>query len=521
MTPPPGATVAATALVSWSNCMSCHQNWDGFTDTVFGAPLAFHRSYDQFTAQSVCATCHDGATAAATVAGFHNGLLTERGGLIWDGADQAVVEGAKVNMQIASVTVADNTLTVTWNAKYNDVAVNPCAALASAGNPSFFAATADAATGQAKGDFSFLQGMSQGDDWVNAGRTGNVSPGQPYSTTLTTGNTTCSGNVATSKIPNQAYTVTGDKGLLALQGRAQVLFSGNSKIILVRSKDPIYEYKLADGTAATPRRTIVDTDKCLNCHTGSLYQHGGNRIDNVSLCDACHNPASSEGNVRVGFGVTATTAYDGKPGQTYDMRTFIHALHAGGETNMPIVIYRTRGIFFFGSQAGLDGYIADRHWPTTGGVTCKNAEGAVVTYYKVYGSIATGNKPGVDAAGNCTTGTASTDGAWQVHTATIVDYPSALNRCDACHSSTWRPSTVNPELGVGVTADPGAAPYGNQINDVLQGPTSASCMSCHQWGVPAVNFGWQIHAYGQSWVPTTFEDGRQTLIDAGSALPYP
>ena len=176
---------------------------------------------------------------------------------------------------------------------------------------------------------------------------------------------------------------------------------------------------------------------------------------------------------------------------------------------------------FFGSQAGLDNYIATRNWPTTGGVTCKNAEGATVTYFKVYGSIATGNKPGVDAAGLCTTGVASTDGTWQVHTATIVDYPSAMNRCDACHASTWTPSTVDPTKGVAVTMDPGVAPFGNQINDVLRGPTGTSCMSCHQWGVPAVNFGWQIHSYGQSWVPTTFPNGRQTLIDAGKALPFP
>jgi hypothetical protein len=205
------------------------------------------------------------------------------------------------------------------------------------------------------------------------------------------------------------------------------------------------------------------------------------------------------------------------------MRNFIHALHAGGETSMPIVIYRTRGIYFFGSQAALDGYIAARHWPNTPsqGVTCKNAEGAVVTYYKVWGSIPTGNKPGVDAAGLCTTGTASTDGAWQIHTATIVDYPSGLNRCGACHADSWRPAAVDPTKGVAVTVDPGTGPFGNQLNDVLWGPTGASCMSCHQWGVQSVQFSWRVHNYAESWVPTTFPNGRQTIIDAGSALPYP
>ena len=515
-----GIAAAADAAVNWQNCMSCHQNFDGFTNTKAGGSLAFHQNYDLTTN---CAQCHDGSLAPATIGPFHNGLLTERGGLLWDGADQSVILGEKVDMQITSVAVSDTTLQVTWTAKYEGAVVDPCNAVATDGQPAFFRATANTSTGQTAGSFSILQGMAQGDDWVNAGRTGNQAPGQPYSTNLTGSNTTCSGNVATSNIPNQAYTVTGDKGVVALQGRAQVLFAGNGKVILVRSKDPTYEYALTDGAAATARRAIVDTAKCLNCHSGSLYQHGGNRIDNVNLCIVCHNPAANEGNNRQLFGVTAATAYDGKPGEAYDLRNMIHALHAGGETNMPYVVYRTRGIYFFGSQAALDGYIADRHWPNdpTQGVTCVNAEGATVTYYKVWGSIAQGNKPGVDAQGNCTTGAASTDGAWQIHNATIVDYPSGLNRCDACHASNWRPAAVDPTKGVAVTVDPGVAPFGNQLDDVLWGPTSASCMSCHQWGVPAVNFGWQIHAYGQSWVPTTFPDGRQTLIDAGSALPYP
>ena len=327
-----GAVAAANAAVSWANCMSCHESWAGFT----GAAAAFHTSMTEAT---VCATCHDGTTAPATIAGFHNGLLTERGGLLWDGADQAVIEGKRIDMQITGVSFTDTTLNVTWTAKLDGTAVNPCNTIATATAPAFFAATAGGATGQAAGSFSILQGAAQGDDWVNAGvPAGNAAPGQPYSTNLTGSNTTCSSNVATSVIKNQAYTVTGDKGVVALQGRAQLLYPPAAEVILVRSKDPTFAYDLTDG-ASTPRRTIVDTAKCLNCHTGSLYQHGGNRIDNVDLCVVCHNPASSDGNNRQLFGVTAATAYDGKPGETYDMRNLVHALHAGGETDMPIVIY--------------------------------------------------------------------------------------------------------------------------------------------------------------------------------------
>ena len=231
--------------------MSCHENFDGFTNTQAGGSLSFHQAY---TMATNCQGCHDGSLAPATIASFHNGLLTERGGLLWDGADQSVILGADVDMQITGVAVTGTTLQVTWTAKYAGAVVNPCNAVATAGQPAFFRATANTSTGQTAGSFAILQGMAQGDDWVNAGRTGTQSPGQPYSTNLTATNTTCAANVATSTIPNGVYTVTGDKGMVGLQGRAQVLFAGNSKVILVRSKDPTFEYALTGGAAATPRR---------------------------------------------------------------------------------------------------------------------------------------------------------------------------------------------------------------------------------------------------------------------------
>jgi hypothetical protein len=67
---------------------------------------------------------------------------------------------------------------------------------------------------------------------------------------------------------------------------------------------------------------------------------------------------------------------------------------------------------------------------------------------------------------------------------------------------------------VAVTVAAGAAPWGNQLDDVLMGPTAASCMSCHQSGSNATQFYLRTHADGGSWLPVTFENGRQTLLDA-------
>ena len=110
--------------------------------------------------------------------------------------------------------------------------------------------------------------------------------------------------------------------------------------------------------------------------------------------------------------------------------------------------------------------------------------------------------------------TANTTAVTKNHNFIEVHYPQPLGNCGACHADGWKPAAVDGSRAVALTVDPGAAPWGEQLDDVLMGPTAASCMSCHQSGDPATQFGLRAHAYGQGWVPTTFVDGRQTLIDA-------
>jgi hypothetical protein len=190
--------------------------------------------------------------------------------------------------------------------------------------------------------------------------------------------TSCTDNVATTVVPRDTTAAT--KGIVGLQGKPQVRFAqASNNVVWVRAKSPTREFNVADGAvvaASGQRRMLVDTEKCNKCHIGTLYQHGGNRVDNNELCVMCHNPASSEQNRRVGMGVTASEAYDGLAGQTYDMRYMVHAIHAAGahraaspgwaapDTNglrmqipgplvhvgKPLMYYRSNGIFFFGSK---------------------------------------------------------------------------------------------------------------------------------------------------------------------------
>ena len=75
---------AANAMpASYEGCLSCHGSMAGF-----GFPAGnFHLNAD---ATVVCTNCHQAPLLPATVADFHNGLETERVGIIWDGEDKSV-----------------------------------------------------------------------------------------------------------------------------------------------------------------------------------------------------------------------------------------------------------------------------------------------------------------------------------------------------------------------------------------------------------------------------------------------
>lgn len=457
-------TAANAKAVGYDFCMTCHQSWTGFGTSTFG-----NLSHSAFTTTTNCTACHDGSIAPATAAAIHNGakISTERAGLIYDGADVSVTEGAKINQQITGVTRTGNNLAITWTATYGGTAVNPCNTTATATAPTF------------NSGYSVLKAFYQGDDLVNANN-GNATPGQPNSTNLAftgTINTTCSSNVATTTIAlTTAEAALTGNGRVALQGKPSIQHTATNTKIAVRAKSPVYDFALATGAAIPARRTIADTSLCLKCHVGSLYQHGGNRVDNVELCVMCHNEASSEQSVRVGMGVTASEAYDGKAGQTFGFKTMLHAVHASGEAGQkPLVIYRNRGIYAFAPTGTVL-----PNWPgTSTGETDKKL---------VYGA---------DPAG---------PNANQPHFFITAHYPRNLNDCSACHPAGFS-MVPDQSKAVATTINAGAAPWDKQLDDTLQGAASAACTSCHQ------SILVKQHADGNGWVPSIFAAGRQFIID--------
>lgn len=495
--------------LSYQTCISCHDGWNGFGTASFGTV-----DHTSFNAATTCTSCHGTPfSPKLTVADFHNGDLTQRSGLLWDGKDQSIEEGKKIAMEITGITRDDaqtpNRLVITWTAKNpaTGASYDPCNSDYAAG-PVFFGKSglpSSNCTNTSNGcnsNLSVLRAYAQGNDWVNAGV--GSSPGQPGSAinvvapnadpaVFTNGQTTCTAGVAATVVNVDNTTAT--KGTLALQGKPQVKFT-NGNVIWTRSPSPTREFVVATGAEpAGKRRPIVDSQKCLGCHQGSLYQHGGNRVDNVELCVMCHNPASNEKNNRVNMTVDASEAYDGKTGQTYDLRYMLHAVHSAGETGAPLVYYRTNGIYLFGSKEALAKVST---WPGTG---CQVVAGS--------------GAPSSATGAQCDP--ANTTAVTKNHNFVEVHYPRALNDCGACHvsSSVTLPST---STAVAVTTyDAGVSPWGMQTDDVLMSPATASCMSCHQSGDAAMQSALRAHAYQNSWTPAVFTNGREDILGGGAA----
>jgi hypothetical protein len=485
------ALAAANAMpVSARGCFSCHGSFDSW-DLVGldGSDLGFHLGFgDPQTLD--CSVCHNGNAARATVAEFHNGQTTDRGGIIWDGVDTSVAEGAKFDWQITGIVDDGVNLAISWQASYNGNGVNPCNDTPTEIEPAFFAIPdfeRPDGTTQRRNNMSMLRNYAQGDDFILGESTS--APGQPTSENLSLDNTECAGNVATTTIAVDPVAASVERGIVALQGKPWVLSpdpNDEDGVMQARVVTPTYEWTIGDGAAPLEtRRAIVDTKLCLNCHEGSLYQHGGNRVDNVGMCILCHNSASNEKYRRVAMGVDESEAYDGKTGETFEMKTMLHQIHSAQLPGKPpYVVYRSRGIYAFAPD------VSDvPNWDVISTEGCTDDE------------IARGERLVYGGDPNSTT-------SCQPHNFHSADYPRALNACTACHVE-GLPVQPDQTKAMATTVEAGSEEdWKDQIDDVLQGAAATACITCH------ADSATKGHAYQNSWDPQTFPEGRQTIIDA-------
>ena len=118
-------------------------------------------------------------------------------------------------------------------------------------------------------------------------------------------------------------------GAAVIEGRAVV----NSVRVPLTNVVSFYNIDEADGSAVA-RRDVVALDNCLACH-GTLSLHGANRTDNINSCVTCHNPRNTD----IARRPDATTPpTDGKPEESVDFKTMVHAIHAGGFRQQPLQV---------------------------------------------------------------------------------------------------------------------------------------------------------------------------------------
>jgi OmcA/MtrC family decaheme c-type cytochrome len=473
-------TAANSMPVNAGACFSCH----GSTATMFAPddPL-YVGLHDGFT--SSCESCHVTGQIGEdvlVVTDAHDGARTERGGVIFGGIDTSVTEGKKFDWLITNVADDGANLEITWQASYDTVGVNPCNDVVAAGAPVFFAGAEDTVN---ENDIRIYRSYAQGDDFIIGMDSG--GPGQAGRANVTVDNTVCAGNVATTTIP--VDTVDADKGRLVMGGKPLVLNPADATDTMgARVPTPTFDWLVGVGGKAMDRRTVVDTSLCLQCHVGSLYQHGGDRVDNVDMCLVCHNAASNEKSVRVGLGVDASEAYDGKVGETFEMKTMLHRIHSAGAEGSPTyLIYRNRGIYAFGPDES-----AIPNWPGTGPQV-------------VFGSdFGTDGTPG-DAVIN--------------HNFHAPTYPRGIYDCAACHPADFVSVTgvipdqtkamANTTDAGNEACEPGTdCDWSDQLDDTLQGAGTTACITCHKDGAT------KGHAYQNSWEPRVFPEGRKTIIDS-------
>jgi hypothetical protein len=491
-------------MTSWQEIMEADGVW------------TFHENYDETTD---CVACHNSTAGAAApglvkVTDFHNGLETGNVGIIEDGADSSIELGKLFTWNITGVSdnATTGNMTVTWTVTYNGSSIDPCNSNLANG-PVLVPSTAvmDAATND--GQPGIMRSYMQGNDYILGQATN--EPGQPTNVNIITSsggktsastsavNTTCASNVATTTFSRGTVPAGATVGIVAFQGKPGFAVTADMgkweaypyAYKYVRVPVPTFQFNVGQLNQTTQtsdvRRTIVEVGKCTKCHVGSLYQHGNTRVDNTLMCTVCHNSASSEQSVRVGMGVTASEAYDGLVGQTFELKTMLHRIHTAGEQPdaAPFVIYRNRGIYAWAPDVSMLG----PNWAS--GPVCGTGEGGVPKY-QVYGALPYSAGPPVVNANSC-----------QPFNFFAPTYPRQFVDCYACHKDGSVDDTPNQAEAVATTLDAGSTTWINQIDDTLQGASAASCTSCH------TSTDAKGHAYQNGWTPQTFQNGRQTIID--------
>jgi OmcA/MtrC family decaheme c-type cytochrome len=118
--------------------------------------------------------------------------------------------------------------------------------------------------------------------------------------------------------------------------RTETILAGTStqQSVQYGAKNSVMYFSV-DGTPVAPRRAVVATSNCNNCHV-SLSVHGTLR-NQTEYCVICHNPSNTDVSVRGSAVVAADKAL---PPQGINFNLLVHRIHTGDNlpANRPYVV---------------------------------------------------------------------------------------------------------------------------------------------------------------------------------------
>lgn len=319
------------------NCTKCHNPADANTPDA--------GRYASAPSIQACGSCHDDVNFALGQAGGHaGGVMTDNslctichapnrmaGSVEQSHLIQGKVDAANYLYNIVRVTATQPgqkpvvTFSVT-NPNNNNAAYNLQT------DPAF---TASGGNSRLQIDLAWSN-----TDYENIGS--GSYPGQPVSFNALTAVSNGDGTyTATSPIAIPA-SITGS-GAVVIEGHPADITVSPVLRIPVTS---VVQYFAITDAQPVPRRTVVSTANCENCHgqNDGLSFHGANRTDNTQVCVVCHNPDATDLSERPTDpdGVANrinVAAVDKLEQRTIDFKYMIHAIHGAAFRTGDFLIY--------------------------------------------------------------------------------------------------------------------------------------------------------------------------------------
>lgn len=303
--------------------------------------------------------------------------------------------------------------------------------------------------------------VKPGEDWDNTGS--GTGPAQPVSVDVLAG--VKAGTV--TKNADGTYAVTSSKpvpanavasGVALIEGHP-----GTSTGTRFSVTNAVQYFPITDATA-TPRRVVVDIQKCDKCH-GQLSLHGNNRTDKIEGCVICHNAQATDISQRPG-----TAGVDGKIEQSIQFGAMIHGIHGGASAPF------TQGIVVYGFGKSVNDF-RDVQFP----------EGNSVGHCDACHAD-TNPLPSVDV-GIVNGITITTGGATVTDQTTYLRTTHGAGICSSCHQSAQPASHMaqNGAMGVATVGTttingPGLTQPAIDQAGVLGGAGTETCTVCHGKG---------------------------------------